>query len=197
MLGIHMSGGTAEGWFGRGKTSAILSIVVIAALIFGIAFGIFTAVNAVGRTSVNQPNAPVAPTAPTPAVPTPAQTPPAPVPAGVIEITAEKLVRNLMANPDKYKEGTIMQVSGTILNSPPFNGTYLGPMIKTSSGARFTVSLVIDPSTFEGQRLYHRLKKLNDGDWVTVRGEFAVWAPRDTDGAMIENVSLISVTPAK
>ena len=43
MLGIHISEGTAEGWFGQGKKSAIVSIVILAVLISGIAFGIFAA----------------------------------------------------------------------------------------------------------------------------------------------------------
>lgn len=207
MLGIHISEGTAEGWFGLGRKSAIWSIATIAVLLISIITAvILITTNVGGRTNVNQPNAPVAPVAPapTPAVPTPVQTPSAttnePTPSGVIEITAEKLVKELLANPNKYKEGTVFQVSGTLIKYGSGFGKsfFLGPTVKPSSNTELGVEIILDPDKAGARELSYKLNELNNGDWVVVRGEFMHFNPNGfRGGALIENVLLVSVTPVK
>ncbi|OGZ23829.1 MAG: hypothetical protein A2896_00890 [Candidatus Nealsonbacteria bacterium RIFCSPLOWO2_01_FULL_43_32] len=119
MLGIHISEGTAEGWFGQGKKSAIVSIVILAVLISGIAFGIFAAVNAGGETSVSQPDALVDAAALTSTEPAAiSETEP-----GAIVLTVEELIGQVIQNPDKYKKGTIMQVTGAVSGFEATDGT--------------------------------------------------------------------------
>lgn len=55
--------------------------------------------------------------------PTPIASPTAPQ---VIEITAQELITQLQANPNRYKKGTIFQITGVIIENVPF-AEYLGP----------------------------------------------------------------------
>lgn len=203
MLGIHISEEKTEGWFGQGKKSAVVSIVVLAVLIVGIAFGIFAAVSARGETNVNnQPNAPAAPVAPTPAAPTPVQTPSVvtnePAPTGVVEITAEQLIKDLLANPDKYKKGTIFQISGELvwnwkIDDPPNQKTsfFLGPAVYANNYRLGVYSRVY----WEEKEAIRAFRALNDKDQVVVRGTYYAFSTRE--GVSLKNCSIVSVTPAK
>lgn len=88
MLGIHISEGTADGWFGQGKTSVALSIAVLIVLAAGIAFGIFIAVNTI---SASQSTVPAAPTAP------------APITAGTIQIPDGPKIKVVFNGPPELK----------------------------------------------------------------------------------------------
>jgi len=114
MLGIHISEGTAEGWFGQGKPSAILSIVVLAVLILGTAFGVLAAMNFWGETNLNQPNAPATPVAPTPTT------------AGTIQVPDGPKIKVVFNGPPELKvewekvgmagDGFQVQLIGTLKN---------------------------------------------------------------------------------
>ena len=203
MLGIHVSEGTAKGWFGQGKTSAILSIIVLAVLILGIGFGIWAATNVWGETNISQPIAPAAPAAPTPVTP-PAVTN-SPAPSGIIQIAAEELVRQLMTNPNKYQEGTVFQVSGTLVY---YKGAFfLGPMIESlplkpeqsqfpNIKVKFGVEISFNATQIRDQELRNSLKKLNEGSQVVIQGTYTSWNP-NVDGVYLKKVSLISSAPVK
>lgn len=120
MLGIHVSKGTAEGWFGKGIAHAILSITITIVVILGIAAVLFFAGRAIGGTTntpaVTNPNPSVpvepGPTSPTPIEPTSNQTPTMVTEPGVVVLTVEELINQVVTNPDKYKQGTVMKITG-------------------------------------------------------------------------------------
>lgn len=179
-------------------------VVLIAILIAGIIVGVFAAVNAGGGTNISQPT-------PVVSTPTPNQSPPTTTnvttPAtttpttGIIEITAEKLVRDLIANPNKYQKGTILQVSGTLSKD---GSTLLDSKIKTSFGTDFYIVIVMDPLIWQDQKLNNALHNLNIGDQVVVKGTYLMWNPHENGvasgillGVYLENVSLVSAAPTK
>lgn len=121
-----------------------------------------------------------------------------PTPAEVIEITAEKLAKELMANPDKYKEGTVMQVSGPLarIENSLLTIFFLTPLY-TPSNSGPDVVIVFDQARREDQELYQALKLLNDGDQVIIRGVYSSPAIKEGGGVYLKKASLVSVTPAQ
>ena len=169
-----------------------------------VGFGIYAAVNAGGETSVSQPNAPAAPVAPTPAAPTPVINESAPV--GVIKITVEKLVSDLLIDPNKYKKGTVFQVSGMYWGEKVVSygdhsvSFYLNPPVQASTDTNISVEIYIK---MEGElELLKTFQAMNDSK-VVVRGTYIFFKTnKGGDGknyavASLEKVSLISATPAK
>lgn len=112
MIGIHVSEGTAEGWFGPGKLSAILSILVLVVLILGTAFGVLTAINFWGEPDVSQPGVPVTPVAP------------APTTAGTIQVPDGPKIKVVVNSPPELRvdwekldmAGFQLQLIGTMTN---------------------------------------------------------------------------------
>ena len=133
----------------------------------------------------------------TPTEPVPVQMPPAvanePVPTGVVKVTAEELVKQLLTNPNRYKKGIIMQVSGTVLKPGDYvdqgmgliNSFTLGPIIEIAPYVHGFVSIsawtsdVKKGTNWDNIELVHVLDELNNGDWVVIRGEFGGWNPND------------------
>lgn len=176
MIGIQFSEGTAEGWFGKGKASAIGSIAILLFLPLVIAFVIFAAVSANGNTSVSQSNVPPS-TAPVVSAPTPVSTPtaaPAPTKVaepGVVVLTVEELLNQIIQNPNRYKVGTIMQVTGLALD---YNGAglveddlFLGPKVQ---GFHVDVSLKKDETGKTSSYLIGKFVRSAEGFPITVRG---------------------------
>jgi len=197
MLGIHISKRTAKGWFGQGKRSAILSIVIITALLISIiTLGIFLAVSA-GRETPT----PVAPTqgpvTSEPATITPAiETPTPETLPGVIEITAKKLLTELLADPEKYKEGTVFQVSGTFVwnlkySASTYTDFFLGPAVYNDD-IRLAVRICV---FYKEKEAFETFNSINTGDQIVVRGTYVFFSAQY--GISLENCSLISITPAK
>ncbi|MEK7503430.1 MAG: hypothetical protein AAB577_00405 [Patescibacteria group bacterium] len=128
-------------------------------------------------------------------VPTPT---PTPTTTGVIEITAEQLAKQLLANPDKYKKGTVFQVSGVLVwnwktDSPQTQETifFFGPPAYVDEdplGVRVRIN-------WGEKETIKAFRALNDKDQVVFKGTYYFFSTRS--GALFENVSLISVTPAK
>jgi len=206
MLGIHTEG-TAEGWFGQGKASAIWSIAIIVILVLGICFGIWAATNAGGETTVSQPNVPVAPTAPTPMALTPTEpattsaTEPAVGSSGVIKTTAGKLASELAAEHFKYELGTVFQVSGVLKwqkeRFPDLGGDvffFLGPAVQTKD---YPLGVIIKVNMREESELFKALATLEGDREVVVQGTYFTFDNSYRKGVILKNVSLVSVTPAK
>jgi len=171
MLGIHVSEGKAEGWFGKGKKSVIASIVILAVLIVGIAFGIFAAVSARGETNISPPNAPVTPVvtiSPTPTTtptPTPTRTPtttPTPTPTSEEVLSIPELVDRALAN--KYEVGQTLRVSGVITGGD-YSMEYIGP---PSSGYEIQLKYVLNKN--------NGLQGLHKGCKVVVEGKYVGYA---------------------
>lgn len=199
MLGIHVAEGTAEGWFGPGKKSAIASIAVIAALLISVITAVILIAMNVGEgANVSQPNASAVAIAPAP-VQTPSAVTNEPIPADVIKITAEELVKQFLANPDKYQKGTVFQVSGAYdwskkFVSPASTDFFLGPAVETPSGLNLGVMIHVD--SWEEKNLFKAFNAIGDGDQVVVQGTYYFFSGRSR-GILLEKASLISVTPAK
>jgi len=188
MLGIHTEG-TAEGWFGQGKASAIWSIAIIVILVLGICFGIWAATNAGGETTVSQPNVPVAPTEP------------AVGSSGVIKTTAGKLASELAAEHFKYELGTVFQVSGVLKwqkeRFPDLGGDvffFLGPAVQTKD---YPLGVIIKVNMREESELFKALATLEGDREVVVQGTYFTFDNSYRKGVILKNVSLVSVTPAK
>lgn len=150
--------------------------------------------------NVSQPNAPVAPTAPTP-VQAPSAVTNELIPAGVIKITAKKLVSELMVDHTKYEKGTVFQVSGVFRRQkeyfPNLNGEvsfFLGPMVD-NDGIKVGVIICVDIE--KESELFKAFVALEDGRGVVVQGTYFVFNNSYETGVILENASLISVTPAK
>ncbi len=144
--------------------------------------------------------------------PTPTSTAPATTPGatptvgfpGVIEITAEKLAEELMANPNKYKEGTVFQVSGVKIQIMTFlfvKGTFFfGPASATKvplEEEHLVVIVYVNPES--EKESYEAFNALRGGDQAIIRGTYSRFYPPggSIGGPILKNVSLVSVTPAK
>lgn len=149
------------------------------------------------------------PPAPTPAqtlAPTPITPPVAtnkPAPSGVIEITAENLVKEFLANPNKYKRGTVFQVSGVLdwhrkfVEADQSTDFFLGPAVDNNlGGVGLGIGVVIHVESRTEMKLLRAFWDINDGDQVVVRGTYYFFSAR-SQGVTLEDASLISVTPAR
>lgn len=184
-FGINISSEeTAEGWFGSGMKSAIWSVVfltisVVSILIFGILF----AMNVFGETSIaiSQPNAPItqpAPAQPDPIVQIPAasepastKTPTTTTEPGVIVLTVEELLNQIIQNPDKYKKGTVMQLTGVAFPPPMGSNVYnlyLGPKVQGGWYVSVNVDIAGDLAAY----LIRNYGKLKEGLPITIQGAF-------------------------
>lgn len=186
--------GTTERWFGPGKKSAIWSIAILAIVALGIIVGIIAAMNARGETNVGQSNAPVAPTALTPVSSVPiAPTKPAQMPtattAGVVVITVEELLNQIIQNPNRYKEGTVIQITGVALRYEVGTSVwslYLGPRTQG-----FHVDVDYEPGAMGGELSTYLIKRFsvsNESFPITVRGTLR-WV-RETQ-VLIEHAILV------
>ncbi|MFH1423409.1 MAG: hypothetical protein ABIG29_00425 [Candidatus Nealsonbacteria bacterium] len=192
MLGVHgrLSEGTAEGWFGKGKTSAITSVAIIAMLSLGIVFLAYVAIGSMGGSNINQPNAPAAPAAPTPIAPTPVQAPPAvtnkPAQGGMIVLTVEELLSQVIATPNRYKEGTAMQITGLALNyhvGQVEDYLWLGPEIQ---------GFHVDIRVADGKLSTQLLKRFSVGEKnfpITIQGTLRWVSEKEV---LIEHASMVA-----
>lgn len=202
MLGIHVSEGKAEGWFGRGKKSVIMSIVILVVLIVGIAFGIFAAVSARGDTNINPPNAPVTPVVPITPMPTPStaitptptptqtQTPtptrvPFTAPPDQIAISVQEFIAGARAG--KYNLGEWITVSAT------YESHYRDPKITMYFFFGPQVDggyLIVDGNLTRAEVI--PFGKLSKGDRVTIRGLYEGFMTIDgKEGGVLEYCDII------
>ena len=203
MIGIRFSG-TAKGWFGLGKTSAIVSTMIVAVLLISVIIGIVSLVmDARGETDFGQTAASDTLVVPTPAEPTPASQgeqngSEVALETNVVEITAKELITELLANPDRYERGTVFQVSGIFiweLKHPMGNyiDFFIDSEIETSSGKKLGVSIRV--FQHDEEELFKAFNAIKTGDQVVAQGTHVFFSANQ--GISLENCSLISVTPAR
>ena len=118
----------------------------------------------------------------------------------VIEITVEKLVSDILANPNRYKKGTVFQVSGITTGKARLdipNATteciWLGPEVNG-----FYVRCDLEVSTLSGKPSKDRelaitLKSYPKGTQVVVQGTYDYfYEDQYWGGAILEDCSLIT-----
>lgn len=214
MLGIHVTEGTAEGWFGHGIGHAILSIFIIIALVGGVAAGIFFAVRPSGTASpVNAPNGPVTVNPQTPGAPEPTQitptpvtpTPTTPTPSQNMAEgkvwTVEELAGEFKANPNRFQRGTVLQVSGVLKPWNKISSLYLGPPLlvydpQERVNTEFWVMVIVDETREREMR--EAWLKIPAGSRVIFRAAFSDFgdARYPSYGRVVfTNSTIISVTP--
>lgn len=100
----------------------------------------------------------------------------------VASLTAQELISQILENPNRYKEGDVLEVSGIMSRHPNYPYFFLGPKIAPREiyGEMYgefkpvDIEIVASASADEWQDLI----KLRPGNWLTVKGRYGGISPK-------------------